>query len=96
MQCTRCQQDNPPQARFRTKGGASVTLTPGHAAPSFPSRRVLLLVRSTSRDSAAREPRFTDPGPYTPKHLAAEILTSRSARESERRTGDRVLRRSRE
>jgi len=36
MQCPRCQQDNPPQARFYMKCGASVTLSCGKCGTELP------------------------------------------------------------
>src|SRR5262249_38609495 len=86
MECSRCQQENPPQARFCMKCGASVTLACGNCRTELPAGAAFCF--SCGRPvgpTPAREPRFTAPESYTPKHLAERILTSKAALEGERK-----------
>ena len=86
MQCPRCQQDNPPQARFCMKCGASVTLACGRCGTELPAGAAFCLsCGQPVGTTPAREPRFTTPESYTPKHLAEKILNSKAAREGERK-----------
>ena len=85
MQCPRCRQGNPSQARFCMKCGAGLALActdcgtnaPMGAAFCFGCGRAVV---ATPAAGSAR-----DPEAYTPKYLAEKILTSRSALEGERK-----------
>src|SRR5436309_3515187 len=85
MECPRCQQENPSQARFCMKCGAGLshmcgicgTELPIAAAFCFTCGRAVATTPATDPASA--------PGAYTPKHLAEKILASRSALEGERK-----------
>jgi class 3 adenylate cyclase/tetratricopeptide (TPR) repeat protein len=86
MQCSRCQQDNPPQARFCMKCGASVALTCGKCSTELPAGAAFCFSCGQPVGTApAREPRFTAPESYTPRHLAQKILISKAALEGERK-----------
>ncbi len=88
MKCSRCQHENPEEARYCNACGLSLDLTCpscGHGnAPGslFCSRCGHALNGSGSAASAQR---FVSPESYTPKHLAEKILTSKSALEGERK-----------
>jgi len=86
MRCPRCQQDNPPQARFCLECGAHLTLTCGNCGTDLPGGARFCL--QCGQPVTARAPaasRFPSPEAYTPKHLAERILTSKGALEGERK-----------
>lgn len=86
MQCPRCQQDNPPQARFCMKCGVSVTLACAKCGTDLPVGSAFCISCGHPVGTApAWEPRFAAPQSYTPKHLAEKILTSKAALEGERK-----------
>jgi class 3 adenylate cyclase len=87
MQCPRCQVENREGRRFCAECGASLAL-PCSACrfSNEPGEKFcggcgmpLTSIRRTP------EPRLSSPQSYTPKHLAEQILTSRSALEGERK-----------
>jgi class 3 adenylate cyclase/tetratricopeptide (TPR) repeat protein len=85
MQCPRCQQDNPPQAKFCVECAtplAARCASCGHQLP--PSAKFCPECAHPVRNAAA----VTAPGSpaaYTPRHLAEKILTSKAALEGERK-----------
>src|SRR5574341_1654376 len=85
MQCPRCRQDNPPQAKFCAECGARLALACATCGTELPAGAKFCLEcgQPVSVPSAARQ--FPAPAAYTPKHLAEQILTSRSALEGERK-----------
>jgi class 3 adenylate cyclase len=86
MQCPRCQQDNPPQARFCMKCGASVTLACGKCGTELPTGAAFCISCGQPVGTIpAREPHFTGPEAYTPRHLAEKIITSKASLEGERK-----------
>ena len=86
MRCTRCQQENPPQAKFCLECGTRFALKCTVCGTELPAGAKFCLEcgRSISAQSDIAT-RFTSPGAYTPKHLAEKILTSKSALEGERK-----------
>ncbi len=86
MQCARCQQDNPPPAKFCLKCGAGLTLTCSKCSTELPVGAGFCFACGQSVGSpSAAWLRFPSPDAYTPKHLAEKILTSRSALQGERK-----------
>jgi class 3 adenylate cyclase/tetratricopeptide (TPR) repeat protein len=86
MQCPRCQQENPSQAKFCLECGARVALTCTKCGRELPASAKFCLECGTPVVSqATAEARFTSPEFYTPKHLAEKILTSKTALEGERK-----------
>jgi class 3 adenylate cyclase/tetratricopeptide (TPR) repeat protein len=87
LQCPRCQQENPPAARFCNSCGAGFELTcpscrhSNQAGSQFCNR----CGASLGVTPTPAGPRFASPESYTPKHLAEKILTSRAALEGERK-----------
>ena len=86
MRCPRCQQENPPQAKFCLACGAPLILNCESCGTALPGGARFCLqcgrpVPVPSTDNA----RFPSPETYTPKHLAEKILTSKSALEGERK-----------
>ncbi len=85
MQCPRCQQENPGQARFCMKCGAGLTLACTGCGTELPIGAAYCFA---CRRAAVATPAIGDapaPEAYTPKHLAAKILASRGALEGERK-----------
>jgi predicted ATPase/class 3 adenylate cyclase len=86
MRCTRCQQENPPQAKFCLECGTAFALRCATCGTELPAGAKFCLEcgQSVSAQRAIAT-RFSSPGTYTPKHLAEKILTSKSALEGERK-----------
>ena len=82
MKCSRCQQENPPQAKFCLECAAPLRLTCAKCGTKLPAGAKFCLecAQPVSAPSAG-ESRFASPEAYTPKHLAEKILTSKSALE---------------
>ena len=86
MRCTRCQQENPSQAKFCLECGTALVLKCAACGTELPAGAKFCLEcgQSVSAQQAVAT-RFSSPGAYTPKHLAEKILTSKSALEGERK-----------
>jgi predicted amidophosphoribosyltransferase len=84
MRCPRCQQDNPPRARFCMKCGANLARSCGQCHTELPGEAVYCFACGEPVGASASDPRFAAPEAYTPKHLAEKILTSKPALEGER------------
>jgi class 3 adenylate cyclase/tetratricopeptide (TPR) repeat protein len=86
MKCPRCQQDNPPHARFCLGCGAGFALACGACGVELPgdARFCLQCGQAVAAGTAAPAP-SPAPETYTPKHLAEKILTSKAALEGERK-----------
>jgi class 3 adenylate cyclase/tetratricopeptide (TPR) repeat protein len=86
MRCTRCQQENPPQAKFCLGCGIALTLKCGKCSTEIPAAAKFCFECGQPVSSQpATAIRFTSAGDYTPKHIADKILTSKSALEGERK-----------
>src|SRR5262245_32084004 len=89
MRCPRCRAENRDGARFCRECGAALAAAcsacgaKAEAASKFCDSCGAPLVGTPAQPIAA--PRFASPESYTPKHLAAKILTSKSALEGERK-----------
>src|SRR4030095_7831641 len=86
MKCPRCQHENPPQAKFCLECGARVALTCPKCRSELPAGAKFCV--ECGAPVASQTPvaaRFASPESYTPPHLAAKILTSKSALEGERK-----------
>ena len=85
MSCPRCRHPNPPTARFCSNCGASLAVScPACGYGNAPGSRFCNECGETLSSSATAPPGAA-PESYTPKHLAARILTSRGALEGERK-----------
>jgi hypothetical protein len=86
MNCPRCQQENPPQAKFCLECGTAFAFKCATCGTELPAGAKFCLEcgQSVSVQPAVAS-RFTSPGTYTPQHLAEKILTSKSALEGERK-----------
>jgi class 3 adenylate cyclase/predicted ATPase len=86
MKCTRCQHENPPQAKFCLECGNALALNCAACGTELPAGAKFCLECGQSVSAQpAMAARFGSPGAYTPKHLAEKILTSKSAVEGERK-----------
>ncbi|MFQ5946970.1 MAG: zinc ribbon domain-containing protein, partial [Anaerolineae bacterium] len=86
MKCPRCQQENPPQAKFCLECASPLALTCANCGTQLPAAaKFCLECAHPVGAQPATQPRFTSPESYTPKHLAEKILTSKSALEGERK-----------
>jgi class 3 adenylate cyclase/predicted ATPase len=86
MKCLRCQQENPPQAKFCLECGAPLALKCSACGTELPAGAKFCPECGQSVNAQpAKATRFTSPEAYTPKHLAEKILTSKSALEGERK-----------
>ena len=87
MQCPRCHQENPLEARFCNSCEAGLEVTCPACRHSNPpgSRFCNRCGASVGETSTLAAPRFSSPESYIPKHLAEKILTSRAALEGERK-----------
>lgn len=86
MKCTRCQQENPLQAKFCLGCGIALAIKCAKCGTEIPALAKFCFECGQSVSpqpaTAARSPSL---GTYTPKHLADRILTSKSALEGERK-----------
>ncbi len=88
MLCSRCQTDNPPQAKFCLECAAPLARNcPGCGAVLPPAAKFCVECAHpvTGVEPTPGRTRFVSPQTYTPQHLAQKILTSRSALEGERK-----------
>jgi class 3 adenylate cyclase/tetratricopeptide (TPR) repeat protein len=85
MRCSRCQAENREGLRFCEDCGARLAATcPSCGAEVTPGKRFCGSC-GTPVATAQPESRYASPQTYTPKHLAEQILTSKSALEGERK-----------
>jgi class 3 adenylate cyclase/tetratricopeptide (TPR) repeat protein len=86
MQCPRCQQDNPPQAKFCLECGNRLVLTCAQCSTELPpGAKFCLECGQPVGARPAASSHFMAPEAYTPKHLAEKILTARGDLEGERK-----------
>jgi class 3 adenylate cyclase len=86
MQCSRCQHDNPPPAKFCLECGARFAVACAQCGTQLPAGAKFCLECGKPLDGHGTEtPRFASPQSYIPKHLAEKILTSKAALEGERK-----------
>jgi class 3 adenylate cyclase len=85
MQCSRCQHDNPPQAKFCLECGSRLALTCAKCGTELPAQAKFCLQCGESVSGGTVPTQFSSPESYTPKHLADKILSSKSVLEGERK-----------
>src|SRR5262245_61807638 len=85
MKCPRCQQENPPQAKFCLECATPLALRCANCGTELPAGAKFCFECATPAGAPGSPPRFASPEAYTPKHLAEKILTSKSALEGERK-----------
>ncbi len=86
MTCPRCQQSNPLEARYCLGCGSRLAFTCGSCGTELPAgARFCLQCGHAVAPGASAPARSPSPETYTPRHLAARILTSRSVLAGERK-----------
>lgn len=88
MRCSRCQHENRTEARFCEECAAPLGRTCPSCGHTYSARAKYCSQCGQpvgAPETRLQAPRFTSPEQYTPKHLAAKILTARSALEGERK-----------
>ena len=85
MKCPRCQQENPPQAKFCLECATPLALRCANCSTELPAGAKFCFECATPVGAPGSPPRFASPETYTPKHLAEKILTSKAALEGERK-----------
>jgi double zinc ribbon protein len=85
MKCPRCQQENPPQAKFCLECAAPLALRCAYCGTPLPGGAKFCFECATPVSAVGSRPRFASPETYTPKHLAERIINSKAALEGERK-----------
>jgi class 3 adenylate cyclase/tetratricopeptide (TPR) repeat protein len=85
MKCPRCEQDNPPQAKFCLECATPLALRCANCGTNLPAGAKFCFECAAPVSAPSSLPRFASPEAYTPKHLAEKILTSQNALEGERK-----------
>ena len=85
MKCPRCQQANPPQARFCLECATPLALRCANCGTQLPTAAKFCFECATPVSAPGSPPRFVSPEAYTPKHLAERIINSKAALEGERK-----------
>ena len=86
MKCPRCQEENPPQAKFCLECAAPLAQTCTHCGTQLPvSAKFCPECAHPVTARPATPPRFPSPEAYTPKHLSEKILASKDSLEDERK-----------
>jgi class 3 adenylate cyclase/tetratricopeptide (TPR) repeat protein len=85
MKCSRCQYENPPQAKFCLECATPLALRCANCETQLPAGAKFCFECATPIGAPGSPPRLASPGAYTPKHLAEKILMSKAALEGERK-----------
>src|SRR5499433_2105425 len=85
MKCPRCQQENPPQAKFCLECASPFTLRCANCGTQLPAGAKFCFECATPASAPGSVSRFASPEAYTPKHLAERIINSKAALEGERK-----------
>jgi class 3 adenylate cyclase/tetratricopeptide (TPR) repeat protein len=85
MKCPRCQQDNPPQAKFCLECATPLVPRCTNCGTQLPAGAKFCFECATPVSGPGSGERFASPETYTPKHLAERILNSKAALEGERK-----------
>jgi class 3 adenylate cyclase/tetratricopeptide (TPR) repeat protein len=85
MQCPRCQQENPPQAKFCLECATPLVLRCANCGTQLPPEAKFCFECAAPIGAPGSPSRFASPAAYTPKHLAERIINSKAALEGERK-----------
>jgi class 3 adenylate cyclase len=85
MKCPRCQQENPPQAKFCLECATPLALRCTNCGTQLPAGAKFCFECAAPAGGPGSAPRFISPDAYTPKHLAERIINSKAALEGERK-----------
>jgi len=84
MKCARCEQENPPQAKFCLECANPLALQCANCGTQLPAGAKFCFECATPVATSFTTARFASPEAYTPKHLAARIINSKAALEGDR------------
>ena len=76
MKCPRCEQENPPQAKFCLECATALALRCSNCGTQLPAGAKFCFECATPVTAHGSPRRPTSPDAYTPKHLAERILNS--------------------
>src|SRR4026208_146214 len=85
MKCPRCDQENPPQAKFCLECASPLALQCANCGTRLPAEAKFCFQCATPVSVPGSPPRFAPPEAYTAKRLAEKIRTSKGALEGERK-----------
>ncbi len=86
MKCPRCQEENPPQAKFCLGCATPLAQACTRCGTQLPvGAKFCPECAHPVSASSATQSRFTSPEAYTPKHLSEKILASKGSLEGERK-----------
>jgi class 3 adenylate cyclase/tetratricopeptide (TPR) repeat protein len=85
LKCPRCQQENPPQAKFCLECASALAPRCTNCGTQLPAGAKFCFECATPVGEPGSAPRFVSPEAYTPKHLAERIINSKAALEGERK-----------
>jgi class 3 adenylate cyclase len=85
MKCPRCQQENPPQAKFCLECATPLALQCANCGTQLPAGAKFCFECAAPVSAAGSRSRFLSPEAYTPRHLAERIINSRTSLEGERK-----------
>src|SRR4029450_4193028 len=85
MKCPRCQQENPPQAKFCLECAAPLAPRCANCGTQLPAGAKFCFEGATPVSAPGSPARFPSPEASPPKHLAERILNSKAALEGERK-----------
>jgi class 3 adenylate cyclase len=85
MKCPRCQQENPPQAKFCLECATPLAPRCTNCGTQLPAGAKFCFECATPVSALGSAPQFATPDAYTPKHLAERIINSKAAVEGERK-----------
>jgi len=85
MNCPRCQQENPPQAKFCLECATPLPPRCTNCGTQLPVGAKFCFECAAPASAPGSPPRLASPEVYTPKLLAERILNSRAALEGERK-----------
>src|SRR4029077_18091188 len=85
MQCLKCAQEKPAQARFCLQCGSGLQLSCAKCGTELPPSARFCFACGGAIGAAAPPSALASPNSYTPRHLAERILTSRGVVEGERK-----------
>jgi class 3 adenylate cyclase/tetratricopeptide (TPR) repeat protein len=85
MICSRCQTENPPQAKFCLECATPLALRCTNCGTQLPGGAKFCFECATPVGAPGSAPKFSSPENYTPKHLAERIINSKTSLEGERK-----------
>jgi hypothetical protein len=85
LKCPRCQQENPPQAKFCLECATPLAPRCANCGTQLPGGAKFCFECATPVSERESLPRFASPEAYTPKHLAERIINSKAALEGKRK-----------